>query len=94
MLSQIDLSDAFLQVKVDEQYRDLLAFTVHRGLYFYNRILPGVEIAHGVLQKLIDIMLVGLKGTSGYLDVVNVGGETEKEQNHNLQEIFQRIQDF
>ncbi|XP_055633534.1 uncharacterized protein K02A2.6-like [Toxorhynchites rutilus septentrionalis] len=39
-------------------------------------------------------MLAGLKGTSGYLDDVIVGGETEEEHDLNLRGVLKRIQDF
>ncbi|XP_055543004.1 uncharacterized protein K02A2.6-like [Wyeomyia smithii] len=94
IFSQIDLSDAFLQVEVDEQYRSLLTINTHRGLYLYNRLPPGVKIAPGAFQQLIDAMLAGLKGTSGYLDDVIVGGETEEEHEHNLRKVLQRIKEF
>ncbi|XP_039449423.1 uncharacterized protein K02A2.6-like [Culex pipiens pallens] len=45
VFSQIDLSDAFLQVEVDEQDRHLLTINTHRGLYLYNRLAPGVKNA-------------------------------------------------
>lgn len=37
IFSQIDLSDAFLQVPVGKQSRRLLTINTHRGLYLYNR---------------------------------------------------------
>ncbi|XP_058822868.1 uncharacterized protein K02A2.6-like [Topomyia yanbarensis] len=94
IFSQIDLSDAFLQVEIDEQYRHLLTINTHRGLYHYNRLPPGVKVAPGAFQQLIDTMLAGLKGTSGYLDDVIVGGETQEEHDRNLEAVLQRIQDF
>ncbi|XP_053698915.1 uncharacterized protein K02A2.6-like [Sabethes cyaneus] len=94
VFSQIDLSDAFLQVEIDEASRGLLTVNTHRGLYHYNRLPPGVKIAPGAFQQLIDTMLAGLKGTSGYMDDVAVGGENEEEHDRNLKAVLQRIEDF
>ncbi|XP_065075510.1 uncharacterized protein K02A2.6-like [Ochlerotatus camptorhynchus] len=94
VFSQIDFSDAFLQVPVDEKFRSLLTINTHRGLYLYNRLPPGVKIAPGVFQQLIDTMLADLPGTSGYLDDVVVGGENQQEHDRNLRAVLQRIQDF
>lgn len=94
VFSQIDLSDAFLQVEVDEASRGLLTVNTHRGLYHYNRLPPGVKIAPGAFQQLIDTMLAGLKGTSGYMDDVVVGGENEEEHDRNLKAVLHRIEDF
>ncbi|XP_053690842.1 uncharacterized protein K02A2.6-like [Sabethes cyaneus] len=94
IFSQIDLSDAFLQVEVDEQFRHLLTINTHRGLYHYNRLPPGVKVAPGAFQQLIDTMLAGLNGASGYLDDVIVGGETQDDHDRNLKAVLQRIQEF
>ncbi|XP_052896596.1 uncharacterized protein K02A2.6-like [Anopheles moucheti] len=92
--SKIDLSDAFLQVEIDAKYRPLLTINTHRGLYHYNRLPPGVKIAPAAFQQLIDAMLAGLKGTSGYMDDVIVGGKTEREHDENLLNLFRRIQEY
>ncbi|XP_055590830.1 uncharacterized protein K02A2.6-like [Uranotaenia lowii] len=94
VFSQIDLSDAFLQVEVDEDSRNLLTINTHRGLYRYNRLSPGIKTAPGAFQQLIDTMTAGLSCTSGYLDDVVVGGETEEEHLANLEALFKRIRDF
>lgn len=94
VFSQIDLSDAFLQVEVDEQCRKLLTINTHRGLYSYNRLPPGVKVAPGAFQQITDTMLAGLECTSGYLDDVIVGGRTEEEHDRNLRAVLKRIQDF
>ncbi|XP_035918223.1 uncharacterized protein K02A2.6 [Anopheles stephensi] len=92
--SKIDLSDAFLQVEIDAKYRPLLTINTHRGLYHYNRLPPGIKIAPAAFQQLIDTMLAGLKGTSGYMDDVIVGGKTEREHDENLLNLFRRIQQY
>ncbi|XP_053662042.1 uncharacterized protein K02A2.6-like [Anopheles marshallii] len=92
--SKIDLSDAFLQVEIDAKYRPLLTINTHRGLYHYNRLPPGIKIAPAAFQQLIDTMLAGLRGTSGYMDDVIVGGKTESEHDENLLNLFHRIRDY
>ncbi|XP_058446711.1 uncharacterized protein K02A2.6-like [Malaya genurostris] len=94
VFSRIDLSDAFLQVEVDESSRDLLTINTHRGLYRYNRLPPGVKTAPGAFQQLIDTMLAGLPHTCGYLDDVVVGGVTTETHWENLRAVFQRISEF
>lgn len=94
VFSQIDLSDAFLQVEVHEQSRHLLTINTHRGLYHYNRLSPGVKIAPGAFQQITDTMMAGLQGTAVYMDDVVVGGKTVEEHDRNLRAVLQRIQDF
>ncbi|XP_065090368.1 uncharacterized protein K02A2.6-like [Ochlerotatus camptorhynchus] len=49
VFSQIDLTDAFLQMEIDERSRQLLTINTHRG-YQYNRLSPGVKVAPGAFQ--------------------------------------------
>ncbi|XP_065085260.1 uncharacterized protein K02A2.6-like [Ochlerotatus camptorhynchus] len=91
---QIDLTDAFLQVEIDEQSRQLLTINTHRGLYQYNRLSPGVKAAPGAFQQIIDTMLAGLRGVCGYLDDVVVGGVDEADHKKNLDAVFQRMKEF
>ncbi|XP_062557959.1 uncharacterized protein K02A2.6-like [Armigeres subalbatus] len=94
VFSQIDLSDAFLQVEIEEASRDLLTINTHRGLYRYNRLPPGVKTAPGAFQQLMDTMLAGLPCTSGYLDDVIIGGKDEEEHARNLHAVLARIQEY
>lgn len=43
---------------------------------------------------MIDTMLAGLPGTSGYLDDVIVGGKNAEEHQRNLHAVLQRIQEY
>ncbi|XP_040157579.1 uncharacterized protein K02A2.6-like [Anopheles arabiensis] len=92
--STIDLSDAFLQVEVEEKYRSFLVINTHRGLYTYNRLPPGIKIAPAAFQQIIDTMLAGLNGVCGYMDDVIVGGKTEVEHDANLYKLLQRIESY
>ncbi|XP_062541724.1 uncharacterized protein K02A2.6-like [Armigeres subalbatus] len=94
VFSQIDLTDAFLQVEIDETSRQLLTINTHRGLYQYNRLPPGVKAAPGAFQQIIDTMLAGLQRVSGYLDDVVVGGIDEEDHRKNLEAVLKRLKEF
>ncbi|XP_052891252.1 uncharacterized protein K02A2.6-like [Anopheles moucheti] len=92
--TQIDLSDAFLQVEIEEKSRPLLTINTHRGLYYYNRLPPGIKVAPGSFQQIMDKMLAGVNGVSAYMDDVIVGGKTQEEHDAALKETLQRIKDY
>ncbi|XP_058828745.1 uncharacterized protein K02A2.6-like [Topomyia yanbarensis] len=94
VFSQIDLSDAFLQVEVHEESREMLTINTHKGLYRYNRLPPGVKAAPGAFQQLVDTMLAGLEATSGYLDDVLIGGVDQEDHHRNLVKVFRRLQEY
>ncbi|XP_061506862.1 uncharacterized protein K02A2.6-like [Anopheles gambiae] len=94
IFSQIDLSDAFLQVEVEEVCRKLLTVNTHRGLYAYNRLPPGVKTAPGAFQQLMEVMLAGLGGVAVYLDDIVVGGPNEEAHMKNLRAVLKRIEEY
>ncbi|MFH4976831.1 hypothetical protein AB6A40_003540 [Gnathostoma spinigerum] len=94
VFSRIDLTDAYLQVEVDDTSKELLVINTHRGLYRYNRLPFGVKSAPGIFQQIMDTMLSGLQGAVAYLDDVIVMGRTEEEHRRNLDAVFRRIEDY
>lgn len=92
--SIIDLSDAYLQMEVEEDSQKLLTVNTHKGLFKYKRLPPGVKSAPGAFQKVIDNMLCNLEGSESFLDDVLVHGKTRAEHDRNLELTLQRIQEY
>lgn len=59
VFSKIDLSDAYLQIPVNDEAKAMLAITTHRGVNTMNRLCPGVKPASGIFQQTMDRMLEG-----------------------------------
>lgn len=94
VFSHIDLSNAYLQVPVDEESRKLININTHKGLYQFNRLSPGIKSAPGAFQQIMDTMLAGIECTSPYLDDILVGGRNAEEHRRNLHLVLQRIQEY
>ncbi|XGW22263.1 hypothetical protein V3C99_004908, partial [Haemonchus contortus] len=92
--SQLDLAEAYLQLEVDDDSKQLLTINTHRGLFRFNRLPFGVKPAPGIFQQCIDALIAGLDGTAAYLDDILVTGRTVDEHNTRLDAVLQRIQDY
>ena len=68
IFSKIDLSDAYLQIEVEENSSKLLCINTHRGLYKFNRLAFGVKVAPAIFQQAMDAMLGDLDFATAYLD--------------------------
>ena len=64
IFSKLDLSQAYLQLPVDEKSKQYLTITTHQSLYVYNRLPFGVSSAPDIFQKLMDTVLQGVPMTS------------------------------
>ncbi|EYC31243.1 hypothetical protein Y032_0004g2046 [Ancylostoma ceylanicum] len=94
LFSQIDLADAYLQVEVDDESKELLTINTHRGVFRYNRLTFGVKSAPGIFQQIIDSMIAGLNGVAAYLDEIIVTGRNMEEHRQNLEALFERIHTY
>lgn len=94
IFSKIDLADAYLQIKVNEESRQLLTINTHKGLYQYNRLCFGIKSAPGIFQQIMDTMLAGVSGAFSYLDDLIVVAKTVAEHNEILTNVFNRLKEW
>ncbi|CAF4430287.1 unnamed protein product, partial [Rotaria magnacalcarata] len=57
LFSKIDFSEAYLQVELDDDSKELLVINTHKGLFRFNRLPFGVASAPSIFQKIMDQML-------------------------------------
>ncbi|KAK9736331.1 Integrase zinc binding domain [Popillia japonica] len=51
IFTKLDISDAYNQIKLDEQSKPLLTISTHRGLFQYQRLVYGIASAPGWFQR-------------------------------------------
>ena len=94
LFSKIDLSEAYLQVQVEESSQALLTINTPKGLYKYKRLPFGVKTAPSIFQRLMDTAVADLEGTTAYLDDIIVTSRNEKEHEDRIFKLFKRLQEF
>ena len=91
--SKLDLSQAYLQLQLDESSIPYVTVNTHQGLYQYTRLPFGVASAPAIFQRLMDTMLQGVPGVICYIDDILVTGTTSEEHLCNLGEVLKRLED-
>ncbi|CAH8670750.1 unnamed protein product [Schistosoma haematobium] len=89
--SKLDLSEAYLQVEVDEDSKELLTINTHRGLYRFNRLPFGVKPAPAIFQQIMDTMVSNIEGVAVYLDDIIVVGSSTQELMRRLDVVLTKI---
>ncbi|XP_024890648.1 uncharacterized protein K02A2.6-like, partial [Temnothorax curvispinosus] len=91
--SKIDLQQAYLQLEVREEDRELLTLNTHRGLFRSTRLMYGSASAPAIWQREMENLLQGIEGITVFLDDIRVTGPTKEIHLQRLKQVLQRLGD-
>ena len=94
VFSKIDLSEAYLQVKVEEECTKYLTIHTHRGLYRLRWLPFGLKVAPSLFQQIMNTMLSGLEYAMVYLDDILIKSENFKKHKSHVREVFKGIEKY
>ena len=66
--TKLDLSEAYLQIELEEESKQYLVINTHQGLYQFNRLPYGVASAPAIFQQIVEQILPKLPGVVCYID--------------------------
>jgi len=93
VFSKLDMSNAYLQLPLQEASQECVVINTHKGLFKHHRLPFGVSTAPSVFQRVMDTVLQDLKGVVAFIDDILVTGETEEEHLQNLDAALQRLEE-
>ncbi|CAF4799109.1 unnamed protein product [Rotaria sp. Silwood1] len=92
--TKLDLSDAYLQVELDEPSKNLVIINTPLGLFRYNRMPFGISNAPAIFQRIIDQVIAGIPNCVAYLDDILLTGANEEEHLRTLEMVLLRLSEF
>ena len=92
--SKIDLTQAHLQLQLEEESREFVTVNTHMGLYGYTCLPFGIASAPAIFQRTMDMILQGLNHVQCYIDDILVTGADDDEHFHNLEEVLVRLRNY
>ena len=75
----LDLSEAYLQIELEEGAKAYTTISTHKGLYSFNRLPYGIASAPAIFQCLIEQILPKLPGVVCYIDDILITGKDDDE---------------
>ena len=88
VFSKIDLQQAYYQIEIAPESRELTTFATHVGLFRYKRLVQGLKCAPEMFQRILENVLAGLSGVFNYLDDLLVFGSSVEEHDANLKAVL------
>ncbi|XP_049886412.1 uncharacterized protein K02A2.6-like [Pectinophora gossypiella] len=92
--SKIDLSQAYNQICLNEEWKPFTVINTHRGLYRYNRLVYGLSSSSGIFQRIISSLIQGIPNAQGFLDDIIVTGSNEESHLRTLDAVLNKLQKF
>ncbi|XP_029165366.1 uncharacterized protein K02A2.6-like [Nylanderia fulva] len=91
--TKIDLQQAYLQLEVREEDRELLTLNTHKGLFRSTRLMYGIASAPAIWQREIENILGDIPGVSVFLDDIKITGPDENTHMCRLEQVLSRLAD-
>ncbi|XP_064479229.1 uncharacterized protein K02A2.6-like [Ornithodoros turicata] len=82
--SKLDLSEAYLQLELDEQAKEVLVVNTHKGLFRFNRMPFGISSAPAIFQRTMEQVTAGLDGRRYCKDFENMDSDSSNKSTNFL----------
>ena len=89
----LDLSQAYLQLELDEESSQCTTVNTHKGLYRYKRLPFGIASAPALFQKTMDTVLQDIPKAMCYIDDIMITGTNDAEHLATLEEVLKRLKE-
>ena len=86
--TKLDMSQAYQQIVLDEDSRNLVTINTQRGLYSFNRLSFGVSSTPGIFQWVKKSLLDNILGVVVYLDDILITWQFEQEHLSTLETVL------
>lgn len=94
LFSKLDVKQAFHQIEIAPNSREITTFITKKGLFRHKRLMFGINCAPEIFQKIMERILKACDGCLNYMDDVIVFAPSKELQDDRLQKVLQRLRDF
>ena len=91
--TKLDMSQAYQQIRLDDDSKKYVVVNTHKGLFSYSRLPFGVSSAPGIFQRVMECLLKDIPGVVVYLDDILLTGPSVDEHLSTLDKVLQRLED-
>ncbi len=89
--TKLDLSNAYLQIELDEKSRQYTCINTGRGLYRYTRLPFGISSSPGIFQRTVENILRGINNAQVRMDDILLTGPSNDAHIGILEDVLRRL---
>ena len=93
VFSKLEMTQAYHQLEIYEDTRQIITFATRVGLFRYKRLLFGVNAASEIFHNAIATVLHAIPAVRNLSVEIIVFGSNQQEHDTNLKKTLQRLQD-
>ena len=86
--SKIDLRQAYLQLELDDEAKNIMVINTNKGLMQYQRMPYGIKPASAIFQGIMDTVLANVPMTGVRTEDILISGRTDEEHLQNLSKVM------
>ena len=86
--TRIDFSNAYLNLLLDDESKQLTTINTHKGLFEYQRLCFGISSAPGIFQRVMESLFGSIKNCVTYFDDLYITGRTDAEHLQTLEHVL------
>ncbi|XP_049308593.1 uncharacterized protein K02A2.6-like [Bactrocera dorsalis] len=91
--SKLDLKDAYLQMELDEDSKQVMVVNTPLGLFQYQRLPYGIASASAIFQRYLEQLLNGIEGCGNYLDDIIITAPSLQEHVNRVEQVIKILED-
>ena len=94
VFSKIDLTEAYQQVKVDEECSNLLPINTHKRLFILNRFPFGLKVATSLFKQVMKAILAELEFATAYQDDIRLRSKNNEHHKKHITAVSQKTDEY
>ena len=91
--SKLDLSQAYLQLSLDDETSEMCSLNTPFGLFRMNRLPYGVSSSPAIFQRTMENLLKEVKNVVVFIDDILAFGKNQEEHDDTVRQVLQKLSD-
>lgn len=93
LFSKVDLNDAYHQIELAPESREITTFVTPDGLYRFKRLLFGVKCAPEMFQRIVQDVLRDIPNVRVFFDDIIIFSKTVSDHKSHVQQVLTRLRE-